>query len=272
MEEGGLVRLVGIDVDGTLVGTSGEVSDSVWQAAERARAAGIRLALCSGRPAFGVTLDYARRLDALGWHIFQNGASVLDLASGNSRSTALPQDVLQELIEQSRRTGDLLELYGDQDYASESTAVWAQEHAALLGVPFTVRSFDSLSGNVVRAQWVVARDAVERVLAAAHDGLEIAVSGSPLMPTAAFIGMTRAGVNKGASLRAVADAYGIDLRDAMYVGDSDNDLPALRIVGHPVAMANSSPAVLELAPTVVGHVDKDGLVQALQLAIDAAAR
>ena len=50
-----LIRLVGIDVDRTLVGSAGSAPERVWRAAERARAAGIRLALCSGRPAFGVT-------------------------------------------------------------------------------------------------------------------------------------------------------------------------------------------------------------------------
>ncbi|HMN45921.1 MAG TPA: HAD-IIB family hydrolase [Povalibacter sp.] len=262
------MKLVGIDVDGTLVGASGEVPASVWDAAERARAAGIRLVLCSGRPAFGVALDYARRLDATGWHIFQNGASVLDLDSGGSRSTGLFAAARQALIAQSRRTGDVLELYTDRDYATESAVQWAKQHAELLGVPFRPRSFDTLEDAVVRGQWVVGHADVERVVRDAPAELEVAVSSSPLMPDAAFVGMTRAGVNKGTGLRAIAAEYGIDLRDVMYVGDSDNDLSALRIVGHPVAMANASPPVLEAASRVVGHVDDGALAQALQFAID----
>ncbi|NJD09330.1 MAG: Cof-type HAD-IIB family hydrolase, partial [Gemmatimonadetes bacterium] len=71
------VGLVCIDVDGTLVGSGGEVHPAVWTAAAGALAAGIRLALCSGRPAFGVTRELALRLDPKGWHCFQNGASVV---------------------------------------------------------------------------------------------------------------------------------------------------------------------------------------------------
>src|SRR5687768_5564256 len=97
-----LIGLIGIDVDGTLVGRTGVVPEFVWAAAERARAAGIRLALCSGRPAFGIARDYARRLDAAGWHMFQNGASVVHLPTGESRSTPLPQERVQELIAQAR--------------------------------------------------------------------------------------------------------------------------------------------------------------------------
>jgi len=73
-----LIHLVGIDVDGTLLGSSGNVHPEVWGVAQRARTAGIHLALCSGRPAFGLALEYARRLDADGWHVFQNGASIVN--------------------------------------------------------------------------------------------------------------------------------------------------------------------------------------------------
>jgi hydroxymethylpyrimidine pyrophosphatase-like HAD family hydrolase len=61
------------------------------------------------------------------------------------------------------------------------------------------------------------------------------------------------------------------MSDVMYVGDADNDLSALRRVGHPVAMANASPSVLGVAKHVVGHVDAGGLAQALHLAISATA-
>ncbi|HEY6640732.1 HAD-IIB family hydrolase [Povalibacter sp.] len=264
------MKLIGIDVDGTLVGASGLVPEAVWQAADRARAAGIHLVLCSGRAAFGAALDYARRLDPAGWHAFQNGASVLDLASGHSRSVHLPDASLRRLITQARRTGEILELYGDREYAIESTAQRAREHAALLGVPFNARPFESLGGEIVRGQWLVELSGAEKFLQDTDPELEVAVSSSPLMPDTAFVGMTRAGVSKGSAMRAIAAEYGVDLRDTMYVGDADNDLPALKVVGHPLAMGNASPAVLAVATTVVGHVDAGGLAEALQWAIDRA--
>src|SRR6185312_6241632 len=110
-----LIRLIGIDVDGTLVGSTGSVHPRVWEAAAHARAAGIHLALCSGRPAFGVALDYARRLDADGWHAFQNGASILNLRSGQSQSRAIPRHWGRTLIARARQTGNILELCGDAE-------------------------------------------------------------------------------------------------------------------------------------------------------------
>src|SRR5678816_1897837 len=84
------IRLVCIDVDGTLVGSGGAVNERVWPAAARAREAGVALAVCSGRPGFGVTRALAAQVDPSGWHCFQNGASVVHLGSGQSRSSIRP--------------------------------------------------------------------------------------------------------------------------------------------------------------------------------------
>ena len=263
-----LIKLIGIDVDGTLVGSSGIVDPSIWRAAERVRAAGIHVALCSGRPAFGLALEYAQRLDD-GWHSFQNGASVVHLASGRSHSSTLPTEFVSALIAQARSGGRLLELYSDNDFASESTSDWAREHAALLGVPFEPRPFESLRGTAVRAQWLVSPADSTRTMAEAPAGVEVAESTSPLMPDTRFIGMTRAGVSKGSALRVIAADYGISLDEAMYVGDAGNDLSALQIVGYPVAMANADAAVLRIARHTAGYVDRAGLVDALELALNA---
>jgi len=261
------VRLVGIDVDGTLVGTGGFIHPGIWDAAVRAGKRGIHLALCSGRPAFGVALEYARRLEAGGWHIFQNGASVIHLATGKSRSVPIPIEWKDKLIHQARSTGEDLELYSDTTYVAESASAWAREHADLLGVAFEPRPLESLTQPIVRAQWLLSRERAREFICAPHPGLEVVQAGSPLMPDTQFVGLTREGVTKGNAIRSVAEGYGIPLQDVMYVGDAGNDLSALRIVGHPIAMGNAEPAVLEAAGHVVGHVNQGGLAQALEMAL-----
>jgi len=260
-----LIALIGIDVDGTLVGSSGEVPDIIWQLAAEARAAGIHLALCTGRPAFGLSAEYARRLDDDGWHIFQNGSSVVNLATHQSRSTPLPEGSVRGLISQARETGHVLELYGDDDYAVESEGAWAREHAELLGLPFEPRPYETLSPPWVRAQWLLSPEDAKRVVA--PEGLEMAESTSPLMRDVRFIGLTRHGVSKGAAMREIAAAYRVDMRDVMYIGDSGNDLSALSVVGHPIAMGNADPQVIAAAQRTVGHVDDAGLADALRIAI-----
>lgn len=272
MSETAPVRLIGIDVDGTLIGSSGEVLPRVWEAARRARDAGIRLMLCTGRPAFGVTLDYANGLDPDGWHIFQNGASIVRLRSRESLSVSVPQTAVDQLIAAAHASGRVLELYNDMEYVTNSTSAWAREHAEVLGVPFEPRPLESVQGAVVRAQWLVSAEDAPAVMREAPAGLEVAESSSPLMPETRFVGLTRAGISKGTALRTVAQKYGIDLVQVMYVGDSGNDLSALRIVGQPVAMANGDEPVIAGAGHVVGHVDRGGLAEAFELAVRSAPR
>lgn len=260
------IGLVCIDVDGTLVGSSGDVHPAVWAAATHARARGIRLALCSGRPAFGVTRELAARLDPKGWHCFQNGASVLELGSEQTHSAPLPPGSIRELMDRARARGRLLELYTDDDYAFEGPPERARQHAELLGLPFRARPFQGLRGTIVRGQWLVGHEETEPVLAEPHPGLELSLSFSPAMPGTRFINITAAGVDKGSAVRAIAAEYGLPLERVMFVGDSGNDASAMALVGWPVAMANAEPEARALARVTVGHVDGGGVAEALQLA------
>jgi Cof subfamily protein (haloacid dehalogenase superfamily) len=264
------IRLVGIDVDGTLVGRSGIVAERIWRAAERLLEAGVRLTLCSGRPAYGVARDYARRLDPAGWHVFQNGASVVNAGDGRSRSTPLPADSIAALIAHSRAARQILELYGDTGYVVERDTPWSRQHAALLGIPFLARPFESLRQPVVRAQWLLPHAGAQAFVARAAAEVEIAASTSPLMPDTTFVGITRRGVSKGAALRTIAAELGIALEDVMYVGDAPNDLSALRLVGHPVAMGNADDTVKRAALRVVGGVEDAGLGEALEWVLELA--
>jgi hydroxymethylpyrimidine pyrophosphatase-like HAD family hydrolase len=212
-------------------------------------------------------VEYARRLDTDGWHAFQNGASIVHLPTGQSRSVALPPEAVGTFITAARAGDQVLELYSDQDWVEESAAPWAVAHAELLGVKFEPRSFESLGGPVVRAQWLLTSEDAKVLMSRPHPGLEAAQSTSPLMPGTQFVGFTHEGVSKASAMRTIAGQYGIAMRNVMYIGDSGNDISALRVVGHPIAMGNSDPAVIQTAGRTVAHVDDAGVAEALQIAI-----
>ena len=145
--------------------------------------------------------------------------------------------------------------------------VFLDESLQELGISFAQRDLQTFAAPVVRAQWLLAHDEVDAVLAEPHHGLTLSHSLSPVMPDTSFLNVTPTGVDKGEAVRVVAREHGVPLERVMMVGDGANDVPVLRIVGAAVAMGNAERAAREAARFHVGDVDAGGLVEALELAL-----
>ena len=72
------------------------------------------------------------------------------------------------------------------------------------------------------------------------------------------------GVSKGQGLRTLASLLGVDVADVVAIGDSYNDVEALRAVGMPVAMGNAPADIRAMARLVVADNDHDGIVEAIE--------
>ncbi len=262
----GVLPLVCLDVDGTLVGSSGAPSDVLWTTAEQARSAGQRLTLCTARVAVGATRGWAERLDPDGWHVFNTGASVWCPSTGEVLTTPLPDGALDAVVRVGAARGWVVEAYAWDELAVDSDAELAVDHAKLLGIEHLRRPLDSLDGPVVRAQLVVPIDDAEEAIAATPDGCRGSGATSPSMPGAAFVSVTAAGVSKAAGITTIAERLGVAMDTVMMVGDGHNDLPALAAVGWPVAMGDADPAVIAAARLVVAAVDEDGAAEAISRA------
>lgn len=261
-----MLPLICIDVDGTLVGSSHEPTEAVWAAAGAATARGQHLALSTARAAFGPTLDYARRLDPDGWHIFHNGGALVHTGTGETRGSELSMDFVEAAEAVADQHGWLIEFYSADDYTVDFDNDIALDHAALMGVPLVVRTRDQLAGAIVRVQFVVPIEITPMVHAELKDlDATVVAATSPVQPGISFVSCTKPGVSKALAISRIADEMGITTADVMMVGDGENDVGALGAVTHGVAMANAVPAAKEAAAYEVGHVDDDGLVEALEL-------
>ncbi len=76
--------------------------------------------------------------------------------------------------------------------------------------------------------------------------------------------MTAAGVDKGTGLEALRSALAFERRDVVAIGDSEVDLPMFPVAGRSVAMANAEPAVKERATLVTASADDDGVARAFE--------
>jgi Cof subfamily protein (haloacid dehalogenase superfamily) len=264
-----VIPLVILDVDGTLIGSSGTVAPGVWEAAEEARDAGVKLALCTGRPGLGLAQRIARRLGPTNPHVFQAGAHVAYPDGETLRASALRETVAQRLVKHARSLGLVLELYTPHHLYVERKTPMSEAHVKILGVSALVRDLAEVAASepIVRAQWILTPDQESAATALALDGVTISRATSPALPDTLFVGVTRQGVSKGSAVQDLVAHLRLRLDQVMAVGDGSGDLPMLSLVGHPVVMGNAEPGLRERFPTVVGHVDDGGVIAALERAV-----
>ncbi len=259
--------LVCLDVDGTLVGERGEPTDGVWAAAQRARLGGVHLAICTARLGLGSAWDWANRLDPDGWHMFQTGASIIHSGTGETRSTPLPDGAAIACAKVALNRGWIFELYSDRDYIVDSDHPIAVGHAGLLGIDYVWRTADDLIGTPVRAQIIVGDEDLDEAVASVPDGCTASGATSPIIPGYHFVSITDQSVSKASGVAALASLLGLPLDRVMMVGDGQNDVSALEVVTHSVAMGNAHPEAAAVAKYRVADVDNDGVAEALDLAL-----
>ena len=265
-----MIKLVLIDVDGTLIGTGSAIPSRVLAKLQQAKAAGLHLAICTGRPLFSRAAEYAELIAATEPHIFQNGAQVARVDGSSLFESILPRAAFLELVALSRRTGHALEVYtASRCYAELFTEV-AVEHQRLIEIPVTPKDLLSITEPVLRAQWVIARDqlpAIELEMAGISN-IQFSSAGTPDMPDAVFTSVTKLGTSKLEGANVLVGHYGVTLAQTMMVGDGDNDIELLSAVGMGVAMGNASAGAKAAAIVSVRDVDDGGLADAIDLALE----
>ncbi|MEX2543258.1 MAG: HAD family hydrolase [Trueperaceae bacterium] len=266
-----MIPLLVLDLDGTVIGSDGDVRQCVWDAVERAQAAGVKLAACTGRPDAGVAHRVAARLGPRNAHVFQSGALISDPSGNTLHVAALREAAVLQLVEHARELGFALELYTPTHLYVERRTPITEAHARMIGVTALVRDLREVGRiePVIRGQWVVNHQERALVEEIVLSGAQISSATSPALPDTAFVSVTRSGVSKGSAVKLLAETLQVDLKDVMAVGDSEGDLPMLEAVGRPMVMADAPESLRDSYPTLARGADDCGVVEALELAISA---
>lgn len=263
-----MIRLILIDIDGTLVGERG-VHPSSWDAIARARSRGVEAGLCTGRLGRGLALEYARRVSPEGFHVFQSGAVVSRPDSPAEYARVLPAPAVEALLAISRREREPLELYSERRFFLEFHSPLTRVHERHLGLEAEIADLGRLPEPVVRAQWVVdERDWPRfRALTAAIGGVDANPASAPWSPGTVFSNLTSAGTSKAAALRWLAGRLGLEASQVAMIGDGENDLDAMEAAGLGIAMGSAPEPVRLRATRVVASPDEGGLAEAIELAL-----
>lgn len=292
------VKMIAIDVDGTLLGPDGQVSPRNRAALQAAQAAGIAVVIATGR-----RHNYALKvLRALDLHpstllVSSNGAVVRQFDATLLERTLMPTKTAIWLCSHLNEFRNALIITFDKLGPDGEDARGA----------LVVEDFEDLHTSIGR--WMTANEpyieriqpiedclqaeapiqmmltgSVERMRRAeavmtAHPSIRPVGDMSPegrisLNRTEyperdlSIVDILPAGCSKGAALQRIASASGVQPSEMMAIGDNWNDLSMLEIAGRPVLMGNA-PADLQARASSLGWLvtsshDDDGVAEAIE--------
>ena len=259
------IKLIACDMDGTLLHSDGLTLSARNKAAvRRALAAGKIFLLATGRMYLGA-LAAARELELDIPVICYNGALVRGSVSGSILyEQPLRQETAQALLDFCRQRGLYVQAYfGDACYVERETA-FSRYYGRINGV--TVEAVGEAVYKADSAPYkllVVTEDKdFERVMAALEQ--EFAGRADLYLSQRNFIEVMEPGVNKWAAVKSVAASYGVEPREIMCIGDSNNDVSMVAGAGLGVAMGNATEGVRQAARIVTACNDDDGVALVLE--------
>ena len=259
------IRLVAIDLDGTLLRSDKGLTHRNAYAIRRAVRQGVRIVLATARPPRTVREIYAALgLDTL--QINYNGALIWDgLKGGAALHTPLPAEVAREVVTLARQIEPTLAVSietldrwttdrVDDDLPTESArfskpAKVAPLHELLVG-PVT-----KLMLLAPPAKLAPVRAAVVRRFAA-----DVAI----MVSDAHLLQVVHPSVEKAAALAWIARRYDIPQHQCMAIGDAPNDAAMLRWAGLGCAVSSGWPETLDAADVIIPANDADGVAHALK--------
>ena len=268
------IRIIALDLDGTLLDSDKNLAEANRAALAAAAAKGILVVPTTGR-FFGMMPPAVRDLAFVRYAITVNGAQVYD----RETDTAIVREELplgQALAIMRYLDGfDVIYDCYQDNWGRMTRAMQekAEEYAQCPHYVKMIREFRkpypdlkehlAEQGRDVQKIMLFARDPAvrDRILADIQTHFDdLAVSTS----TFNNLEINVATAHKGCAIERFAAHFGWTLANCMAFGDGLNDLSMVKMAGTGVAMANAAPEVLAAADYVTLSNDEDGVAAALR--------
>jgi Cof subfamily protein (haloacid dehalogenase superfamily) len=264
------IKLLVIDIDGTLMMRAGEISAEDRVALTEARKKGILISLCSGR-AIQTGRLVADNLGLDGYHMFFDGGLVANPQTGEHvYMRTIPDNLVRQAVDFAHSNNLIIDLWSATAYFAEKENWVTDIRRDYFGVVPRLIDFDKLPRNegIIKATLVV-RSAEEKSSARRFrdqfsGSLTLSSTVTPAFPDVDFINVLSPGVSKKTALEALLRHINITLDQVMAIGDGINDMPVIASVGIGVAMGNAPNEVKAAADYVTLDADHNGVAEAIK--------
>jgi Cof subfamily protein (haloacid dehalogenase superfamily) len=269
-----MIQLIGIDVDGTLLDPRGQIPQANADAIAEAVAAGIHVALVTGR-SYPFLRPLVEPLPSVLTLIVSNGAVERTMGGVRLAQRLLDRDIARLVLDSTKPFRDAAALVFDRDADRQvmfetmdwehpgRKAYWSRNQSLIAqSVPLE----DALVEDPIQ---VMFNGGVEAMRALVED-LRIAAGAFAVSLTEyvhrdfSLIDVTAPAATKGRALAWRAAQLGLERNEVMAVGDNFNDLEMLEFAGLPVVMGNAVPGLRSRGWEVTGDNEHAGLAEAIR--------
>ncbi len=258
-------RVLLADVDGTLVTPQKELTAEALAAARELQAAGITLAITSGRPPRGMAM-LIEPLALTGPIAGFNGGVFVNPDLSVIESHPLDPAVAREALDLIRKSGLDAWVYTeeewlirDKDAPHVAREAWTVKFEARVVPDFTE---EHLSHAVKIVGVSDDHDLVARTEGEARTTLGDRASAARSQPY--YLDVTNPKANKGEVVRWLARKMEVDAEEIATIGDMPNDVLMFKVGGLSIAMGNASKEVQAAAHAVTDTNEAEGFAKAVR--------
>lgn len=263
------IKLIAIDLDGTLLNEQHQVSDRVRQSIQYAQDKGVQIVLASGRPYSGM----APILHDLGIYndknyvITNNGAMIRDITTGKAiHENVLSYDDYLKIETLSRELDVFMHVVSDQCLYTANRVIgrYTVYESYLSNIPLVYRPLSEMNEDVCYSKCMFSDDpelldAVEkRIPQEFYDQYEVFKSAS------FYLEFLRKNSTKGYALQKIANELNLAGSEIMCMGDHENDFSMFKVAETKIAMGNAIDLLKEHATFITDRNDEDGVAIAIE--------
>jgi Cof subfamily protein (haloacid dehalogenase superfamily) len=262
------VKLVAIDIDGTLLDSNRNITPKVKETLQKANEKGIYIVLCTGRPLPGVK-DQLTELDLYGdndYVITYNGSLVQATKSNEIISQySLSYDDFLEIELMSRKVGTHLHTIDDKAVytANRDIGKYTVHEAYLVDMPLKYRAVDEMTPDmsIIKMMMIDEPDVLDKAISQLPESFTSKYT--TVKSTEFYFEILNKEASKGNALAKLAEHLGIDQSETMSIGDNENDLSMIEYAGIGVAMGNATENIKRAADIQTSSNDEDGVAEVL---------
>ena len=264
-----MIKLVAIDMDGTLLNSKKELLEETKQYFKNFHNKNTEtlLVLCTGRPETGIR-PYLKDLGYLEenhYIISQNGANIYESQTGKRVMDAFVDSAaIQKWIELGKKHGVSVMGAGVDYYYSfdEGPTEWMEYDVKIVnGSLKRISKEESLSTDFYKLLLLGEEEQLNEFETVIpndwRDEFYVVRSQKYLIEV-----LTK-GVNKAFGLEKLANKLGIQPSEIVAIGDAANDIEMLQYAGLAIAMGNASEEVKAIADIVTDTNENNGVIKAI---------